>query len=90
MIWSVAHSTGEMAVMYPLPSAFVQWTGKFVDPAAAFALGWAYWFNFVITIANELRKVSLYITRHLLIILQRLRTQSSDFGRMSCTLLPGL
>lgn len=54
MIWSVAHSIGEMAVIYPLPSAFVQWTGKFVDPAAAFALGWAYWFSFCITIANEL------------------------------------
>lgn len=54
MIWSVAHSIGEMAVMYPLPSAFVQWTGKFIDPAWAFALGWAYWFSFSITIANEL------------------------------------
>lgn len=28
MIWCVAHSIGEMAVMYPLPSAFVQWSGK--------------------------------------------------------------
>ena len=27
MIWSVSHSIGEMAVMYPLPSAFVQWVG---------------------------------------------------------------
>lgn len=25
MIWSVIHSIGEMAVLYPLPSAFVQW-----------------------------------------------------------------
>jgi yeast amino acid transporter len=55
MIWSVSHSIGEMAVMYPLPSAFVQWSGKFVDPAWGFAVGWAYWFNFVITIANELQ-----------------------------------
>lgn len=55
MIWSVSHSIGEMATMYPLPSAFVQWTGKFVDPSAAFALGWAYWFSYVITIANELQ-----------------------------------
>ena len=54
MIWSVSHSIGEMAVMYPLPSAFVQWTGKFVSPAAAFALGWAYWFAYVLGIANEL------------------------------------
>lgn len=55
MIWAVSHSIGEMAVMYPLPSAFVQWSSKFVDPAAAFALGWAYWFSYWITIANELQ-----------------------------------
>jgi amino acid transporter len=42
MVWAVAHSIGELAVMYPLPSAFVQWTNKFVCPSAAFALGWAY------------------------------------------------
>jgi len=59
MIWAVSHSIGEMAVMYPLPSAFVQWSGKFIDPAAAFALGWAYWFSYWITIANELQVGSL-------------------------------
>jgi amino acid transporter len=32
-------------------------SGKFVDPSAAFALGWAYWFSYVITIANELQAV---------------------------------
>ncbi|KAF9895252.1 hypothetical protein FE257_000154 [Aspergillus nanangensis] len=57
MIWSVSHSIGEMAIMYPLPSAFIQWTSIFVDRAAAFALGWAYWFSFWITIANELQGV---------------------------------
>ncbi|KAJ9139385.1 Amino acid transporter [Pleurostoma richardsiae] len=57
MIWSVSHSIGEMAVMYPLPSAFVQWSNKFVDPAAGFALGWCYWFSYWITIANELQGV---------------------------------
>ncbi|KAB8236656.1 hypothetical protein ETB97_008943 [Aspergillus alliaceus] len=57
MIWSVSHSIGEMAVMYPLPSAFIQWTSIFVDPAASFALGWAYWFSYWITIANELQGV---------------------------------
>lgn len=42
MVWAVSHSIGELAVVYPLPSAFVQWTGKFVSPSAAFTLGWAY------------------------------------------------
>jgi amino acid transporter len=55
MIWSVTHSIGEMAVMYPLPSAYVQWAGKFVCPSMAFALGWAYWISYCITIANELQ-----------------------------------
>jgi len=58
MIWTVSQSIGEMAVMYPLPSAFVQWSTKFVDPAAGFAVGWAYWFNYFITIANELQAVN--------------------------------
>ncbi|KAI1390679.1 amino acid permease/ SLC12A domain-containing protein [Hypoxylon trugodes] len=62
MIWCVSHSIGEMACMYPLPSAFVQWTGKFVDPAAAFALGWSYWFSYCITIANELSAANTVIT----------------------------
>ncbi|KAJ5539299.1 hypothetical protein N7513_007631 [Penicillium frequentans] len=57
IIWSVSHSIGEMAIMYPLPSAFVQWTNTFVDQSAGFALGWAYWLSFWITIANELQGV---------------------------------
>ncbi|KAK7430662.1 hypothetical protein QQZ08_002705 [Neonectria magnoliae] len=57
MIWSVSHSIGEMAIMYPVPSAFVQWTNKFVDPAAGFALGWAYTFAYWISIANELQGI---------------------------------
>ncbi|KAI2602440.1 amino acid permease/ SLC12A domain-containing protein [Hypoxylon sp. NC1633] len=62
MIWCVSHSIGEMACMYPLPSAFVQWTGKFIDPAAAFALGWSYWFSYLITIANELQAANTIIS----------------------------
>ncbi|KAI0001397.1 amino acid permease/ SLC12A domain-containing protein [Xylariaceae sp. FL0662B] len=61
MIWCVSHSIGEMACMYPLPSAFIQWTGKFVDQSAAFALGWSYWFSYCITIANELQAANTII-----------------------------
>lgn len=62
MIWAVSHSIGEMAVMYPLPSAFVQWSNKFVDPACGFALGYAYWMNYFITIANELQAVNTVLS----------------------------
>jgi amino acid transporter len=57
IIWSLSQSIGEMAVMYPVPSAFVQWTNKFVDQAAGFALGWAYWASYVVGIANELQGI---------------------------------
>ena len=33
----------------------MQWTIKFVDKSAGFALGWAYWLSFWVTIANELQ-----------------------------------
>jgi amino acid transporter len=55
IVWCVCQSIGEMAVMYPLPSAFVQWSTMFISPAAGFALGWGYWFSYWITIANELQ-----------------------------------
>ncbi|KAL2785297.1 amino acid permease-domain-containing protein [Aspergillus keveii] len=57
VVWSVCHSISEMAVMYPLPSGFVQWSSMFISPAAGFALGWGYWFSYWITIANELQGV---------------------------------
>ncbi|KAL4878339.1 arginine permease [Aspergillus karnatakaensis] len=57
MVWSVSHAIGEMAVLYPLPSAFVQWSSMFISPAVGFAVGWAYWFGAWITIANELQGV---------------------------------
>ncbi|KAL2812202.1 amino acid permease/ SLC12A domain-containing protein [Aspergillus granulosus] len=57
MVWSVSHAIGEMAVLYPLPSAFVQWASIFISPSVGFAVGWAYWFSYFITIANELQGV---------------------------------
>jgi amino acid transporter len=60
MIWSVSHAIGEMAVLYPLPSAFVQWSSIFISPSVGFAVGWAFWFSYFITIANELQ-VSVFL-----------------------------
>ncbi|RYP48284.1 hypothetical protein DL768_005794 [Monosporascus sp. mg162] len=35
--------------------------GKFDDPAAAFVLGWSYWFSYCITMANELQAANTII-----------------------------
>lgn len=59
--WAVNQCIGEMAVLYPVPSAFPQWTRKFVDSAPAFTLGWAYWFANSITIGNELQGLTTVV-----------------------------
>ncbi|OAP56820.1 hypothetical protein AYL99_08932 [Fonsecaea erecta] len=59
--WAVNQCIGEMAVLYPVPSAFPQWTRKFVDAAPAFVLGWAYWFAMAITIGNELQGLTTVV-----------------------------
>ncbi|KZF25292.1 putative amino acid permease [Xylona heveae TC161] len=55
VVWAVNQSIGELAVMYPLPSAFVRWSSKFIDPSMGFALGWATFFSSPITMANEIQ-----------------------------------
>ncbi|KAH8689119.1 histidine permease [Talaromyces proteolyticus] len=55
--WALNQAIGELAVLYPLASAFPQWTRKFIDAAPAFTVGWAYWFSASITLANELQGV---------------------------------
>ncbi|KAL3490327.1 amino acid permease/ SLC12A domain-containing protein [Aspergillus germanicus] len=57
MAWAVSHAIGEMAILYPLPSAFVQWASIFISPSVGFAVGYAYVFGSLITIANELQGV---------------------------------
>lgn len=52
--WALNQSIGELAVLYPVPSAFPQWTRRLADPSLGFTLGWTYWFNYMITIPNEL------------------------------------
>lgn len=53
--WAVNQAIGELAILYPVPSAFPQWASKFIDRSAAFTVGWAYWFNCTITLSNELQ-----------------------------------
>lgn len=61
VLWGMTQSLGEMAVMYPLPSAYVRWVTMFVSPAAGFAVGWGYWCSDWITVANELQVRIVYI-----------------------------
>ncbi|KAI5310286.1 hypothetical protein KEM55_008992 [Ascosphaera atra] len=61
MAWAVNQSVGELAIMYPMPSAFSQWANNFVDRSFGFTVGWAYWFSSTITLANELQSLNTIV-----------------------------
>lgn len=45
ILYSVMTSLGEMATYLPTPGSFTSYSGRFVDPALGFAMGWLYWFS---------------------------------------------
>ena len=52
MVFFLMTSLGEMATYLPVPGSFSTYATRFVDPSLGFALGWNYWFNWVITVAE--------------------------------------
>ena len=42
-----------MATYLPVSGSFSTYATRFVDPSLGFALGWNYWFNWVITVAAD-------------------------------------
>ncbi|KAI0475153.1 amino acid permease/ SLC12A domain-containing protein [Xylariaceae sp. FL0804] len=58
-VFFVMQSLGEMATLFPVPGAFVELAGRFVDPACAFSLGWNYWYLWVTNIANDYNNIAL-------------------------------
>ncbi|TVY19419.1 Dicarboxylic amino acid permease [Lachnellula arida] len=54
LCYAVMAAMGEMAAWLPIPSGFTGFAHRFVDPALGFALGWNYWFKYIITTPNNL------------------------------------
>jgi yeast amino acid transporter len=52
---------GEMAAWLPHGSGFAGYATRFCDPALGFALGWTYWFKYIITTPNQLTASALII-----------------------------
>ncbi|KAG0647966.1 Dicarboxylic amino acid permease [Hyphodiscus hymeniophilus] len=61
LCYSVMAAMGEMAAWLPIPSGFTGFAHRFVDPALGFALGWNYWFKYIITTPNNLIASTLVI-----------------------------
>ncbi|KAF2759123.1 hypothetical protein EJ05DRAFT_475351 [Pseudovirgaria hyperparasitica] len=61
LVFIVMAGLGEMAAWLPLGSGFSGYATRFVDPALGFALGYTYWFKYIIVTPNQLTAAALVI-----------------------------
>ncbi|PSN59970.1 hypothetical protein BS50DRAFT_604880 [Corynespora cassiicola Philippines] len=61
LVYVVMCGLGEMAAWIPHASGFAGYATRFVDPAFGFALGYTYWFKYIITTPNQLTAAALVI-----------------------------
>lgn len=53
-VYCMMQSLGEMATQLPIRGSFETYAARFIDPSFGFAVGWNYWFSWVVTLAAEL------------------------------------
>jgi amino acid transporter len=61
VVYMVMCALGEMATWIPLPDGFSGYSSRFVDPALGFAVGWTYFFKYIIVTPNQLTAGALVI-----------------------------
>lgn len=61
LVYVVMCSLGEMATWLPAAGGFSTYASRFVDPALGFALGYTYWFKYIIITPNQLTAAALVI-----------------------------
>ncbi|KAJ2515345.1 hypothetical protein H4217_005228 [Coemansia sp. RSA 1939] len=54
MVYFVCTSLGEMSTFMPTSDPFNHFGTRFLDPALGFALGWTYWYSWMLTVGSEL------------------------------------
>ncbi|KAF5108774.1 hypothetical protein DV454_005085 [Geotrichum candidum] len=61
IVYMVMCALGEMATWIPLPDGFSGYASRFCDPALGFAVGWTYFFKYIIVTPNQLTAGALVI-----------------------------
>lgn len=59
VVFLVMAALGEMAAWLPISSGFTGYASRFCDPSLGFALGWLYWFKYIIVTPNQLTAFAL-------------------------------
>ncbi|GFP56986.1 hypothetical protein ACSS6W_004467 [Trichoderma asperelloides] len=61
LVYGVMASLGEMAAWLPMSAGFTGYATRYCHPSLGFALGWTYWFKYIITTPNQLTAAALVI-----------------------------
>ncbi|KAL4777601.1 amino acid permease/ SLC12A domain-containing protein [Aspergillus nidulans var. acristatus] len=61
IVYLVMCGLGEMATWLPRSSGFTGYAVRFCDPALGFALGYTYWFKYIIVTPNQLTAAALVV-----------------------------
>ncbi|CAI4220175.1 unnamed protein product [Parascedosporium putredinis] len=61
VVFLVMAALGEMAAWLPISAGFTGYASRFCDPSLGFALGWCYWFKYIIVTPNQLTAAALVI-----------------------------
>jgi AAT family amino acid transporter len=62
IIFVVMRALGEMAVAEPDSGSFSEYAHRYVGSFAGFAVGWTYWFSWIVINIAELTAVGVYVT----------------------------
>ncbi|BCR89234.1 dicarboxylic amino acid permease agtA [Aspergillus chevalieri] len=62
IVYLVMCGLGEMAAWLPLGSGFTGYSVRFCDPALGFAIGYTYWFKYIIVTPNQLTAAAMVIS----------------------------
>ncbi|KAL7758398.1 hypothetical protein ACKLNR_012925 [Fusarium oxysporum f. sp. zingiberi] len=59
VVFLVMSALGEMAAWLPMSAGFTGYASRFCDPSLGFALGWSYWFKYIVLTPNQLTAAAL-------------------------------
>jgi yeast amino acid transporter len=62
VLFSVMSALGEMCSQFPMPGGQFALGHRFVSPELGFAMGWLYWYQYIITLAAEISAAAVLVS----------------------------
>ncbi|KAL1901809.1 hypothetical protein Sste5346_001512 [Sporothrix stenoceras] len=62
LLYSVMVALGEMVSQFPMPGGQFALAARFVSPELGFAMGWLYWYNYIVVLPAEMSAAAVLIS----------------------------